>query len=289
MMMGYAYQKGLLPLSAEAIEQAIEVNGVSIKMNTQAFRLGRLTAADPARLETMMEGQDAAHAPRSLEAMTLDEIVAHRSQYLTDYQSKRLAARYRKLVEKVRDAATKGGYGEAMPRAVAINYAKLLAYKDEYEVARLFTDGKFEQQLHDQFEGDFKFSFNLAPPILGGGKDALGRPLKRSFGPRMLSVFRVLARFRFLRGTALDIFAKSPDRKLERELIASYERDVAAVLGALSPITSDTALELLQLPDRIRGDGPVKEKAAAEAEKRRAQLIADLASPPPAPRQLAAE
>lgn len=289
MMMGYAYQKGLLPLSAEAIERAIEVNGVSIKMNTQAFRLGRLAAADPARLEAMMEGQDATHAPRSLEAMTFDEIVAHRSQYLTDYQSKRLAARYRKLVDKVRDAATKGGYGEAMPRAVAINYAKLLAYKDEYEVARLFTDGKFEQQLRDQFEGDFKFSFNLAPPILGGGKDALGRPLKRSFGPRMLSVFRVLARFRFLRGTALDIFARSPDRKLERELIASYEKDVAAVLGALSPITSDAALELLQLPDRVRGYGPVKEKAAAEAEKRRAQLIADLASPPPAPRQLAAE
>jgi indolepyruvate ferredoxin oxidoreductase len=289
MMMGYAFQKGLLPLSAEAIEQAIEVNGVSIKMNTQAFRLGRLAAADPAKLDAMMEGQDEAHAPKSLEAMTLDEIIAHRSEHLTKYQSKRLAARYRKLVDQVRNAATDGGYGEAMPRAVAINYAKLLAYKDEYEVARLFTDGKFEQQLRDQFEGDFKFSFNLAPPILGGGKDALGRPLKRSFGPWMLSAFKWLARFRFLRGTALDIFARSPDRKLERELITSYEKDVAAVLGALSPVTAETALELLQLPDRIRGYGPVKEKAAAEAEKRRTQLIADLASPPPAPRQMAAE
>jgi indolepyruvate ferredoxin oxidoreductase len=221
--------------------------------------------------------------------MTLDEIIAHRSQHLTGYQNKRLAARYRKLVDQLRTAATDGGYGEALPRAVAINYAKLLAYKDEYEVARLFADGRFEQQLRDQFEGDFKFSFNLAPPILGGGKDALGRPLKRAFGPSMLSVFKVLAKFRFLRGTALDIFARSPDRKLERELIASYEKDVAAVLGALSPITADTALELLQLPDRIRGYGPVKEKAASDAEKRRAQLIADLASPPPAPRQMAAE
>jgi len=289
MMMGYAYQKGLLPLSAEAVEQAIEVNGVSIKMNTQAFRLGRLAAHDPAKLEAMMEGQDEAHAPKSLEAMTLDEIIAHRSQHLTGYQSKRLAARYRKLVDEVRDAATKGGYGETMPRAVAINYAKLLAYKDEYEVARLFSDGRFEQQLRDQFEGDFKFSFNLAPPILGGGKDALGRPLKRSFGPWMLPAFRWLARFRFLRGTALDIFAKSPDRKLERELIDAYEKDVATVLGSLSPITAETALELLQLPDRIRGYGPVKEKAATEANKRREQLIADLASPPPAPRQMAAE
>jgi indolepyruvate ferredoxin oxidoreductase len=289
MMMGYAYQKGLLPLSAQAIEQAIEVNGVSIKMNTQAFRLGRLAAADPARLDAMMQGQDQAHAPKSLDAMTLDEIIAHRSEFLTAYQNKRLAKRHRKLVDQVRDAADKGGYGDALPRAVAINYAKLLAYKDEYEVARLFTDGKFEQQLRDQFEGDFKFSFNLAPPILGGGKDALGRPKKRAFGPWMLSAFKTLAKFRFLRGTALDVFARSPDRQLERELIASYEKDVATVLGSLSPISAETALEILQLPDRIRGYGPVKEKAAEEANKRREQLLTDLASPPPAPRQIAAE
>src|SRR6185437_7627841 len=130
----------------------------------------RLAAVDPAKLDAMMQGQGSApgeaHVPKSLDAMSLDEIIAHRSQHLTDYQSKRLANRYRKLVDQVRDAATKGGYGEAMPRAVAINYAKLLAYKDEYEVARLFSDGRFEQQLRDQFEGDFKFSFNLAPPIL---------------------------------------------------------------------------------------------------------------------------
>src|SRR5581483_10918183 len=289
MMMGYAYQNGLLPLSAQAIEQAIEVNGVSIKMNTQAFRLGRLAAADPARLEAMMQGQDEAHAPKSLDAMTLDEIIAHRSDFLTAYQNKRLARRYRKLVDQVRDAATKGGYGDALPRAVAINYAKLLAYKDEYEVARLFTDGKFEQQLRDQFEGDFRFSFNLAPPILGGGKDALGRPKKRAFGPWMLGVFRVLAKLRFLRGTALDIFARSPDRKLERDLIAGYEKDIATVLPLLSPVNIDTAVELLSLPDRIRGYGPVKEKAVNDAKARYEQRAADLVNPPPAPRQIAAE
>ena len=289
MMLGYAYQKGLLPLSAAAIEQAIEVNGVSIKMNTEAFRLGRLAVAEPARLEAMMKGQDAPVAPKTLDAMSLDEIIAHRTQLLTDYQNARLAERYRKLVGEVRDAANRGGYGEALPRAVAINYAKLLAYKDEYEVARLFTDGKFEQQLREQFEGDFKFSFNLAPPILGGGKDAQGRPNKRAFGAWMLPVFRVLAKLRFLRGTALDIFANSPDRKLERELIVSYEKDAAAALASLSPATIDTAVELLSLPDRIRGYGPVKEKAAKEAQARHTQLIADLASPPPAPRQIAAE
>jgi indolepyruvate ferredoxin oxidoreductase len=289
MMMGYAYQRGLLPLSAEAIEQAIEVNGVSIKMNKQAFRLGRLAAADPARLAAMMKGQDAIAAPKTLDAMSLDEIIAHRAALLKDYQDEKLAERYRKLVGQVRDAALNGGYGEALPRAVAINYAKLLAYKDEYEVARLYTDGRFEQQLKDQFEGDIKISFNLAPPILSRGADALGRPKKRAFGAWLMPVFRTMASLRFLRGTALDIFGYSADRKLERELIAAYERDVTAALGALSPVTIDTAVELLSLPDRIRGYGPVKEKAAKDAAARHTQLVADLANPPPAPRQIAAE
>jgi indolepyruvate ferredoxin oxidoreductase len=289
MMMGYAYQKGLLPLSARAIEQAIEVNGVAIKMNTQAFQLGRLAAADPARLEAMMKGKDEVVAPKTLDAMTLDEVIAHRSAFLTEYQNAALAERYRDLVKRVRDAATDGGYGDALPRAVAINYAKLLAYKDEYEVARLFTDGRFEKQLRDQFEGDFKFNFNLAPPILGGGKDALGRPKKRAFGAWMMPVFRTLAKLRFLRGTPFDIFGYSPDRKLERDLIAGYEKDVATVLGLLSPVTHDTAVEILSLPDRIRGYGPVKEKAVQDAKTRYAQLAADLANPPSAPRQIAAE
>src|SRR5438067_8974872 len=289
MMLGYAYQKGLLPLSAKAIERAIEVNGVSIKMNPQAFQLGRLAAADPAKLIAMMKDQDETVAPKTLDEMSLEEIVTQRSALLTDYQDAKLAERYRALVKQVRDAATSGGYGDALPRVVAINYAKLLAYKDEYEVARLFTDGRFEKQLRDQFEGDFKFSFNLAPPFLARGVDALGRPGKRNFGPWMMPLFRLLAKLRVLRGTAFDIFAHSPDRKLERDLIAGYEKDVATVLGLLSPVTVDTAVELLSLPDRIRGYGPVKEKAVTDAKARYAQLAADLASPPPAPRQLAAE
>ena len=289
MMMGYAYQRGLLPLSAQAIEQAIEVNGVAIKMNTQAFRLGRLAAADPARIEAMMKGHDEEIAPKTLDAMSLDEIVAHRSAHLTAYQNKRLARRYQALVKQVRDAALDRGFGDELPRAVAINYAKLLAYKDEYEVARLFTDGHFEQQLRDQFDGDFKISFNLAPPILGGDKDALGRPKKRAFGAWMLPAFRMLARMRWLRGTPLDVFSRSADRKLERDLIAGYEKDVATVLGVLSAANHDTAVELLSLPDRIRGYGPVKEKAVKDAKARYAQLAADLANPPSAPRQIAAE
>ena len=289
MMMGYAYQKGLLPLTAKAIEQAIEVNGVAVKMNTQAFQLGRLAAIDPARLVAMMKDHDERTAVKTLDEMSLDEIITHRSALLKDYQNARLATRYRDLVTQVRHAAIDHGLGDELPRAVAINYARLLAYKDEYEVARLYTDGNFEKQLREQFDGDFKISFNLAPPMLSEGKDALGRPKKRAFGAWMMPVFRVLAGLRGLRGTAFDIFRHSPDRKLERELIASYEKDVATVLGALSPVTLETAVELLSLPDRIRGYGPVKEKAAADARARHAQLIADLASPPPAPRQIAAE
>jgi indolepyruvate ferredoxin oxidoreductase len=193
------------------------------------------------------------------------------------------------MVARVRNAALNGGFGDELPRAVAINYAKLLAYKDEYEVARLYTDGRFEKQLRDQFDGGFKISFNLAPPLLGGGKDALGRPRKRAFGAWMLPLFRILANMRTLRGTALDIFGYSADRKLERDLIAGYEKDVATVLGLLSPVTLDTAIEILSLPDRIRGYGPVKEKAVQDAKARYAQLAADLVNPPPAPRQIAAE
>jgi indolepyruvate ferredoxin oxidoreductase len=289
MMMGYAYQRGLLPLTAEAIEQAIEVNGVGIKMNTQAFRLGRLAAVNPAKIDEMMKGQDENVAPKTLDAMSLEEIIAHRSVHLTNYQNGKLAAQYQALVKQVRDAALDRGLGDALPRAVAVNYAKLLAYKDEYEVARLYTDDHFAQQLRDQFDGDFKISFNLAPPILGGAKDALGRPKKRAFGAWMMPVFRMLARMRSVRGTAFDIFGYSADRRLERDLIAGYEKDVATVLGLLSQANHDTAVELLSLPDRIRGYGPVKEKAVKDAKVRYAQLAADLANPPPAPRQIAAE
>jgi indolepyruvate ferredoxin oxidoreductase len=289
MMLGYAYQKGLLPLSAGSIEQAIEINGVGIKMNTQAFQLGRLAAADPARLAAMMKGQDTSVASKTLEAMSLDEIIAHRSALLTDYQNAKLAQRYRDMVTQVRNAADVGGFGDALPRAVAINYAKLLAIKDEYEVARLYTDGRFEKQLRDQFDGDFKVSFHLAPPTLGGAVDALGRPRKRAFGAWMMPVFRLLAKMRGLRGTPFDPFANSAHRHLERDLIAGYEKDVAHVLSVLSPLTLDTAIEILSLPDRIRGYGPVKEKSVQDAKARYAQLAADLANPPPAPRQIAAE
>ncbi|MGL4560396.1 MAG: indolepyruvate ferredoxin oxidoreductase family protein, partial [Afipia sp.] len=289
MMMGYAYQKGLLPVGAEAIEQAIELNGVSIKMNTQAFRLGRLAAHDPAKLAAMMKG-DEPEAPKTLDQMSLDEIIAHRTRLLTGYQNAAYAARYRDLVDQVRKVALDGGYGEALPRTVAINYAKLLAYKDEYEVARLYTDGRFADSIRKQFDGNFKLNFNLAPPILNTGTDALGRPRKRAFGPWMMSAFGVLAKFRFLRGTMFDPFGYGEDRKLERNLIKGYEQDVVTAVKLLSPKTHDIAVELLSLPDQIRGYGPVKEASVAKAKARYEQLAKDLVNPPPmiAP-QIAAE
>jgi indolepyruvate ferredoxin oxidoreductase len=194
-------------------------------------------------------------------------------------------------VKQVRDAALNGGFGDELPRAVAINYAKLLAYKDEYEVARLYTDGRFEKQLRDQFDGDFKISFNLAPPMLAGKPDALGRPGKRAFGAWMLPLFRLLAGLRGLRGTALDIFGYSADRRLERDLIAGYEKDVATVLAVLSPLTLDTAIEILSLPDRIRGYGPVKEKAVQAMPSSRATRNSPPISPTRRPRhgKIAAE
>ena len=175
-----------MPLTAQAIEQAIEVNGVAIKMNTQAFRLGRLAAADPSRISAMMKGHDGATRRRRWMRCrsTKSSPIDRPSDQLPE---PKLAARYQSLVTQVRDAARDRGFGEELPRAVAINYAKLLAYKDEYEVARLFTDGHFEAKLRDQFDGDFKISFNLAPPLLGGAKDALGRPKKRAFGAWMMA------------------------------------------------------------------------------------------------------
>jgi indolepyruvate ferredoxin oxidoreductase len=287
MMLGYACQRGLLPLGVDAIEQAISLNGVAVKMNTNAFRLGRLAAADPARLAALVKEEVA--PPKTLAEMSFDEIVAHRSRHLAAYQNDRLVGRYRALVDRVKAAADQHGLGEELPRAVAINYAKLLAYKDEYEVARLFTDGGFAKQLAEQFEGDFKLSFHLAPPMLPG-KDPSGRPRKRTFGPWTMALFRVLASLKGLRGTPFDVFGYSTERRMERDLIVAYEADVAEVLRLLSPRSYPAARDLLALPDMIRGYGPVKRKAVDDARVRHAQLVAQLRDPPPLARpQIAAE
>jgi indolepyruvate ferredoxin oxidoreductase len=269
-MLGYAYQQGLVPVSAEALNKAIELNGVSVQLNQQAFLWGRRAAHDLAAVEKLA-------APKVVEAphcSTLEEIVADRVQRLTAYQNAAYAERYRELVERVRKADTDAQ--QRLSKAVARYYFKLLAYKDEYEVARLYSDATFRKQLEAQFEGDYQLQFHLAPSWLSKPDAVTGQPRKRSFGPWMLKAFGVLARFKFLRGSVLDPFGHSAERRLERELIEEYEANVAYLLGELNAGNYRTAVALAEIPEQIRGYGHVKEAALAKAREQASQLKARL-------------
>ena len=269
-MLGYAYQKGLVPVSAEAINKAIELNGVAIELNQQAFLWGRRAAHDLAAVEKVA-------APKVVEAphcSTLEEIVADRMQRLTAYQNAAYAERYRELIERVRKVDSDAE--QRLSKAVARYYFKLLAYKDEYEVARLYSDATFRKQLEAQFEGDYRLQFHLAPSWLSKRDAVTGEPRKRSFGPWMLKAFAVLARFKFLRGGALDPFGHSAERRLERELIEEYEANVAYLLAELNGGNYRTAVALAEIPEQIRGYGHVKEAALAKAREQATQLKARL-------------
>jgi indolepyruvate ferredoxin oxidoreductase len=277
-LLGYAYQKGLVPVSAAALERAIELNGVAVEMNVQAFAWGRRAAHDRARVEAAARGEQ---APRSAEPLDsaeapepLEALVEQRAAFLTGYQDAAYARRYRELVERVRAVERERGQGLAgLAEAVARGYFRLLAYKDEYEVARLFTDGTFEAQLRDVFEGEFRVEYHMAPPFLARRDPVTGHLLKRAFGPWLLRAMRGLARLRRLRGTALDPFGYTEERRTERALIGEYEAAVATLLEALSPANHALALELASLPESIRGFGHVKAAAVAEARARAAELL----------------
>jgi indolepyruvate ferredoxin oxidoreductase len=196
---------------------------------------------------------------------TVDEIVASRVKHLTGYQNAALAERYRALVDRVRAVEQRDTPGQtALTESVARNYAKLLAYKDEYEVARLFTDSAFTAQLHSQFEGDFRLKFHLAPPLLAARDPRTGHLLKREFGSWMLRAFPLLARFKVLRGTAIDPFGHTPERRQERALIREYETLIDELLTGLSAENHHLAVKLAALPDEIRGYGHVKESHLAK-------------------------
>ncbi|MFK3798894.1 indolepyruvate ferredoxin oxidoreductase family protein [Pseudomonas sp. NPDC088444] len=274
-MLGFAYQKGLIPLSAAAIEKAIELNGVSVNLNQQAFIWGRRAAFD------LPAVQAAAH-PESTplaEPLTLEQRVMNNVKTLGEYQNAAYGERYRALVERVRAAEERLFPGEqpALTEAVVFNYFKLLAYKDEYEVARLYSNGEFIRQVHTQFEGDYRLEFHLAPSWLAKRDSQGGTPRKRSFGPWMLKAFGVLKTFKFLRGTAFDPFGRSLERRQERALIERYVADIDLILTQLTPTNRHTALSLARLPERIRGYGHVKEAAmnaaALQAERLRQSLI----------------
>ncbi len=279
-MLGYAWQRGLVPVSGDAILQAIELNAVAIDANKQAFNWGRLAAHDLAAVERA--AKPTMVTPLVPLARTLDEIIARRVEFLTGYQNAAYARRYEDLVRRVEateKARTKGAIGLA--EAVARYYFKLLAYKDEYEVARLYTDRAFLQALNRQFEGDFTIEFNLAPPMVASRDPDTGHLIKRAYGPWMMKAFAALAKLRALRGTRFDVFGYSAERKREVRLIADYEALVEELLGRLSPDNHALAVELASIPEHIRGYGHVKDAHLAEAKAREAELLAALRRPAP--------
>ncbi|MCX7645600.1 MAG: indolepyruvate ferredoxin oxidoreductase family protein [Rhodobacteraceae bacterium] len=254
---GAAWQRGWVPLTLAAIERAIALNGAAVEANRRAFEIGRWAAERPAEAAQVV-APVLVQKPKGLE-----EQIALRAAHLTDYQSARLARRYRKMVDGIADLRLRA--------AVAKGYHKLLAYKDEYEVARLLRSS--EEKARAEFEGDLRLTFHLAPPLLARpGPD--GRPGKRAFGPWIARAFGLLARLKFLRGTPFDPFGRTAERRMERALIRQYEADMAEVLAKVTPETLEGAVALAELPLQIRGFGPVKEANAARAAKRRAELLA---------------
>jgi indolepyruvate ferredoxin oxidoreductase len=280
-MLGYAYQKGLVPVSAAAIERAIELNATAVDANKEAFTWGRRAAHDRAAVERLVA--QANPEPESHHIATaVEEIVAKRAAFLADYQDAAYAARYRALVERVRSAERERTPGRSgLAEAVARYYHKLLAYKDEYEVARLYTDGAFLKAIEAQFEGDYRLEFNLAPPLIAARDPETGHLKKKSFGPWMLRAFRTLARLRHLRGTWLDIFGYNAERKLERQLIVDYERVIDDVLAGLDHSNHDLAVQIARIPEQIRGYGHVKQAQLDKAKEREAELLAAFHAPAP--------
>ena len=272
-MVGFAYQRGRLPISEAAIEKAIELNGTAIESNKRAFKWGRLAAVDAAKVASLAIARQLPDSQRI--STSPDEIVTRRATFLTDYQDAAYAKRYTDLVERVRAAEAKVNPGStALTEAVARYYFKLLAIKDEYEVARLYTQTDFVERVKAQFEGDYTLKFHLAPPLVAKPDPVTGEPHKREYGPWMLKAFRVLARLKGIRGTALDVFGRTAERRRERELIVEYETLIAEVTSRLAPHNLALAIDLARIPELIRGYGHVKERHLATAKQQEAALLA---------------
>jgi len=334
-ILGYAWQRALVPISFDALMRAIELNGAAIEMNKTAFAWGRLAAIDPRavadaagvvrKVPTAAEAtpRDLPHlkpgewegnewgatsAPRATRnedelrhlpaggagdgdnvaflplddlrlSRSLDELIARRVAFLTDYQDAAYARRYSDFVAKVREAEQKKAPGSTdLAEAVARYFFKLMAYKDEYEVARLYTSGEFQRRLQQQFDGDYKLKFHLAPPLLAK-KDAQGRLIKQEFGPWVFTAFKWMAKLRTLRGGAFDIFGYTEERKMERRLIGEYEQTVGGLLDKLDSGNVDLAAEIAGIPEHIRGYGHVKEEHLHKAKAREAELLKEFANP----------
>ncbi|MGZ8290354.1 MAG: indolepyruvate ferredoxin oxidoreductase family protein [Telluria sp.] len=270
-MLGYAWQKGRIPLTEASLLRAIELNGVGIESNKRSFLWGRRAAVDLKKVERVATPTQAivVQMPQSLES-----VIKKRVEFLTAYQDASYAAQYEQLVARVREVESAQGLGSKLSTAVAKYYFKLMAYKDEYEVARLYTDGRFVEQLKSQFDGDFSLKFHLAPPLLAK-KDGKGHLVKAQFGSWVWSAFKLLARFKGLRGGALDIFGYTEERKMERALVNEYREMIEALVAALDAGNHAKAVELANLPEQIRGFGHVKEKAVANFRLEKERLLSN--------------
>jgi len=276
LLIGFAWQKGLIPVSRAAILRAIELNDVAVAVNKAAFEWGRVAAHGPQAIGRALGDADAEVPP----PQTLDALVARRTEMLERYQDAAYAARFQKFVETVAAAERRVKPSEnRLAEAVARNAYRLMAYKDEYEVARLFSDGGFKAALRRQFEGDLKLSFHLAPPLLGRRDAVTGRPRKITCGGWTLQVFRLLARLRALRGTKFDPFGYTAERRGERRLRDEYEATLRRLAARLDPTNYEAVLQIACIPEEIRGYGPVKRAAVEAAAERRADLLEQLDTP----------
>ncbi|MGH1539132.1 MAG: indolepyruvate ferredoxin oxidoreductase family protein [Arenicella sp.] len=272
-LLGYAWQKGIIPLSLKAMERAIELNNVAIDKNKKAFNWGRIAAEDlPFVLKVI--GNDESQTI----ATELNDIISKRETFLTQYQNKAYAKAYTDFVAKVKEQEKRLNCSDfKLTETVARYLFKVMAYKDEYEVARLFTDGSFIKQITHNFEGDYTLKFHMAPPLLSRKLDAEGRPRKKQFGPWMYPALKVMAKLKFLRGSKLDIFGYSQERQSEIKLIEDYKTIIESLFDALNSDNLATAIKIAEFPDQIRGYGPVKEKALKESEETVKHLLEDFA------------
>lgn len=332
-MLGYAWQRGLVPLTFASLMRAVELNGAAVEMNKTAFAWGRLAAIDPEAvyeaagivrnaptaaeetphaLPSLPPGEwestewGATTAPRALRdedelrhvpahagtdgfaflplddlrlSRSLDEVISRRVAFLTDYQDAAYAKRYSDFVAKVREAERARAPGSTdLSEAVSRYFFKLMAYKDEYEVARLYTSGEFRRRIEQQFDGDYTLHFHLAPPLLAKKNDK-GELVKREYGPWVFKAFGLLAKLRFLRGGPLDVFGRTEERRTERRLIDDYERTVSGLLAKLDGGNVDLAAEIASIPEQIRGYGHVKEAHLHKARAREAELLREWDNP----------
>jgi indolepyruvate ferredoxin oxidoreductase len=253
-LLGYAWQRGLVPVSSAALEEAIELNAVAVEFNKRAFLLGRRCADQPQKVFSMLN-------PRASEntVSTLQDVIDDRALRLIDYQNLAYSSSYIEVVERVRAIDSSAEHVGSVTWLVAKNLYKIMAYKDEYEVGRLYSDGDFLAKVSQQFSGDYKLRFHLAPPMLGKRDPQTQQPIKQEFGPWMLKAFSVLAKFRFLRGTPMDPFGRTRERKQERADIKDYQDLIVLLMDGLNEDSYETAKELADLPAKLRGFGHVKD------------------------------